>query len=242
MAYDFTAADTLILSQNLLPQLNKFKLDVVANALSLPEFTHHRAADDAVTCGMIMARLLKKLEQEHDIHNLQAVNEAMMGLRAGGKIKERQARHIILFAKNQQGLRNLYYLISQSNLKYFRRVPRIPKSELMAHREGLIIGSACEAGELFQSILDRKSDDELRRIASFYDFLEIQPLCNNFFMLRDGKVQSEEELKDHNRTILRLGETLNKPVCATTTRVHRQQLRKPARLKPVLFAGRSARR
>ena len=139
--YDLTAVDTLILAQNLMPQLSKFKLDIVANALSLPEFNHHRAADDAVTCGMIANRFFKMLEEEQDVHNLQAVNPAMTSLRAGGKIKERQARHIIIFAKNQVGLRNLYHLISDANLKYFRRVPRIPKSQLMALREGLIIGS-----------------------------------------------------------------------------------------------------
>ena len=173
LPYDYTAADTLILSQNLLPQLNKFKLDIVANALSLPEFNHHRAADDALTCGLIMAKLLRQLEEEHGIHTLQAVNPVMEKLRAKGRIDNRKARHIILFAKNQQGLRNLYHLISDANLKYFKRVPRIPKSELMAMREGLIIGSACEAGELFQAILERKSHDEIKRIASFYDFLEI---------------------------------------------------------------------
>ena len=216
-AYDLTAADTLILSQNLLQQLNKFKLDIVANALSLPEFNHHRAADDALTCGMIMARLMKKLEEEHDVHSLQAINPAMISLRSGGKIKERQARHIILFAKNQQGLRNLYHLISDANLKYFRRVPRIPKSQLLALREGLLIGSACEAGELFQAILDHKSDDELKRIASFYDFLEIQPLANNRFMLANEKYEArtDEDLKEYNRKIVRLGEELGKPVVAT---------------------------
>ena len=215
--YTFTAADTLILSQNLLQHLSKFKLDIVANALSLPEFNHHRAADDAVICGLIMSRLLKKLEEEHDIHNLQSVNQAMLGLRAGGKIKERQARHIILFAKNQLGLRNLYHLISNSNLNHFRRVPRIPKSELMAMREGLIIGSACEAGELFQAILDKKSEDELKRIASFYDYLEIQPISNNRFMIENEKidVHNEEDLRNLNRTVVRLGEELGKPVVAT---------------------------
>ena len=143
--YNYTAADTLILSQNLLSNLNKFKLNIVSNALSLPDFNHHRAGDDAKTCGLVMAKLMQKLEEEHDIHNLQAINPAMMSLRAGGHIKDRQARHIILFAKNQVGLRNLYHLISLSNLEYFRRVPRIPKSELLKYREGLIIGSACEA-------------------------------------------------------------------------------------------------
>ena len=213
--YNYTAADTLILSQNLLPQLNKFKLNIVANALSLPEFNHHRAADDAMTCGLVMAHLMKKLEEEHAVHTLQAVNPVMMGLRAGGHIKDRQARHIILFAKNQTGLRNLYHLISLSNLEYFRRVPRIPKSELMRYREGLIIGSACEAGELFQAILDRKSDDELKRIASFYDFLEIQPLANNMFMLAKGMAKDVEDLKNYNRTVIRLGEELGKLVVAT---------------------------
>ena len=217
IAYTFTAVDTLILSQNLLQHLNKFKLDIVANALSLPEFNHHRAADDAMTCGLIMARLMKKLEEEHDVHTLQAINPAMLRLRAGGKIKERQARHIILFAKNQLGLRNLYHLISNSNLHHFRRVPRIPKSELMAMREGLIIGSACEAGELFQAILDKKSEDELKRIASFYDYLEIQPISNNRFMLENEKldVHSEEDLRNLNRTMVRLGEELGKMVVAT---------------------------
>ena len=215
--YAFTAADTLVLSQNLLQHLNKFKLDVVANALSLPEFTHHRAADDAVICGLIMCRLLKMLEEEHNIHTLQAINPAMQSLRAGGKIKERQARHIILFAKNQQGLRNLYHLLSNANLQHFRRVPRIPKSELMAMREGLIIGSACEAGELFQALLDKKSDDEVKRIASFYDYLEIQPIANNRFMIENEKidVHSDEDLRELNRKVVKLGEELGKMVVAT---------------------------
>jgi DNA polymerase-3 subunit alpha (Gram-positive type) len=115
--YNFTSADTLILSQNLMPHLSKFKLDVVANALSLPDFAHHRAADDAVTCGLLFARFLKMLEEEHDVHTLQAVNPAMIGLRSQGHVLDRKARHIILFAKNQIGLRNLYELISLSNLK-----------------------------------------------------------------------------------------------------------------------------
>ena len=215
LPYDYTAADTLILSQNLLPQLNKFKLNIVSDALSLPDFNHHRAADDSLTCGLIMAKLMTKLEEEHDIHDLQSINPAMMSLRSKGRIGDRHARHIILFAKNQVGLRNLYHLISDSNLKYFKRVPRIPKSELMKHREGLIIGSACEAGELFQAILDRKSEDELRRLASFYDFLEIQPLSNNMFMLAKGMAKDVEELKEYNRTIVRLGEELGKMVVAT---------------------------
>ena len=184
-----TSVDTLVLSQNLLPQLGKFKLNLVAEALSLPDFNHHRAADDAVTCGLIMDRLTGML-REMGVGRLGEINPAMPALRAKSRIGDRHARHIILFAKNQTGLRNLYRLISYSNLNYFKRVPRIPKSELMQWREGLIIGSACEAGELFQAILEHKSEDELKRIASFYDFLEIQPLDNNRFMLFKGMAEN----------------------------------------------------
>ena len=215
LPYTYTAADTLILSQNMLPQLNKFKLDIVSNALSLPDFNHHRAADDAVTCGLIMHRLMARMEEELDIHTLQEINGRMTTLRAKGRITDRHARHIIILAKNQIGLRNLYHLISDSNLKYFKRVPRIPKSELLELREGLIIGSACEAGELFQAILDGKSEDELLRIASFYDYLEIQPLANNMFMLSKGIAKDVEQLREYNRTVVRLGGALGKMVVAT---------------------------
>ncbi len=215
IAYTLTAVDTLVLAQNLMPHLNRHKLDIVANALSLPDFNHHRAADDAAICGLIMDRFLKKMEQELEIKDLQSVNPTMTKLRIKGRVTERQARHIILFAKNQQGLRNLYHLISDANLKYFKRVPRIPKSALMELREGLIIGSACEAGEVFQAIVDRKSDDEIKRIASFYDFLEIQPLANNRFMLAKGIAEDDETLREFNRTVVRIGGELGKPVVAT---------------------------
>ena len=214
LPYGFTSVDTLILSQNLLPHLNKFKLDVVSNALSLPDFNHHRAGDDAVTCGLIFHKLTDKL-RELELSRLQEINPAMMGLRSQSRLDNRHARHIILFAKNQVGLRNLYHLISDANLKYFKRVPRIPKSELLRYREGLIIGSACEAGEIFQAILDNKCEDEVKRLAEFYDFLEVQPLANNAFMLAKGIVQTEEELREFNRKIVRLGEALGKPVVAT---------------------------
>jgi len=212
---DFSATylDTLILAQNLLPELGKFKLDIVAEHLKLPAFHHHRASDDAATCGLFLPHFFKKL-QEAGLQNIQQINNYMLDLRPRGSAN-RRPRHIILIAKNKVGLKNLYQLVSASNLKHFKRVPIIPKTELMAHREGLIIGSACEAGELFQAVVDHKDWSELKRIASFYDFLEIQPLCNNAFMLRDGMVKSEEDLREFNRTIVRLGEEINKPVCAT---------------------------
>ena len=214
IAFQPTYVDTLILAQNLLPELGKYKLNIVADALSLPDFNHHRASDDAITCGYLLMRFFKML-REQDIDSLQKINPRMETLRSGSKIMDRRARHIIVFAKNSIGLRNLYRLISYGNLKYFRRVPIMPKSELLQWREGLIIGSACEAGELFQAILNHKSWAELKRIASFYDFLEIQPICNNRFMLDKGLAEDEEELRGFNRTIVRLGEELGKPVVAT---------------------------
>ena len=209
-----TYVDTLILAQNLMPELGKYKLNIVADALSLPDFNHHRASDDAITCGYLLMRFFKMM-QEQGLDSLQKINPRMEQLRSGSKILDRRARHIIVFAKNSIGLRNLYRLISYGNLKYFKRVPIMPKSELLQWREGLIIGSACEAGELFQAILNHKSWAELKRIASFYDFLEIQPICNNRFMLDKGLAEDEEELRGFNRTIVKLGEELGKPVVAT---------------------------
>ena len=209
-----TYVDTLILAQNLMPELGKYKLNIVADALSLPDFNHHRASDDAITCGYLLMRFFKMM-QEQGLDSLQKINPRMEQLRSGSKILDRRARHIIVFAKNSIGLRNLYRLISYGNFKYFKRVPIMPKSELLQWREGLIIGSACEAGELFQAILNHKSWAELKRIASFYDFLEIQPICNNRFMLDKGLAGDEEELRGFNRTIVKLGEELGKPVVAT---------------------------
>jgi len=209
-----TYVDTLILAQNLLPELGKYKLDIVAEHLKLPAFQHHRASDDAATCGLFLPHFFKRMEETLDVHSLQQINAAMPALRKNGHAN-RKPRHIILLAKNKVGLKNLYQLVSASNLKYFKRNPIIPKDELIRHREGLIVGSACEAGELFQAVADYKDWAELKRIADFYDYLEIQPICNNAFMLRDGKARDEEELREFNRTIVRLGSELGKPVCAT---------------------------
>ena len=214
LEFDPTYIDSLILAQNLLPELHKHKLDIVAEHLDLPAFNHHRASDDAGMVGYMLIPFFERMRREMGISRLQEINGQMEKLRPrdGGS---RHPKHIIILAKNKLGLKHLYQLISASNLKYFKRVPIIPKTELIAHREGLIIGSACEAGELFRAVADRKDWAELKRIASFYDYLEIQPTCNNMFMLRNGTVQSEDELREFNRTIVRLGRELGKPVCAT---------------------------
>ena len=209
-----TYVDSLILAQNLLPDLGKYKLDIVAEHLDLPAFNHHRASDDAATVGYMLIPFWKMLH-ERGVHTLQAVNKEMEKLRPLGSKTNRFPKHIILLARNKVGLKNLYQMISASNLKYFKRVPTIPKTLLNEHREGIIVGAACEAGELFRAVADHKDWEELKRIAYYYDYLEIQPLCNNAFMLRNGDVQSEEELREFNRTIVRLGEELDKPVCAT---------------------------
>ena len=212
--FDPTYLDTLIFAQNLLPELGKYKLDIVADHLELPQFNHHRASDDAVPVAQMLGKFFPMLRQR-GVTRLQQINDEMLKLRPQGGKTNRFPKHIILIAKNKVGLKNLYQLISASNLKYFKRVPTIPKSELNAHREGLIVGSACEAGELYRAVVDHKDWAELKRIASYYDYLEIQPLCNNQFMIREGTVRSNEDLKEFNRTIVRLGEELHKPVCAT---------------------------
>ncbi len=207
------SVDSLILAQNLLPELGKHKLDIVAEHLHLPAFNHHRASDDAAVVAYMLPHFFRILEQE-GLHRLGEINGYMPKLRKEGKAK-RQPKHLIVLAKNQTGLRNLYKLISLSHLEHFRRVPIIPKSLINENREGLILGSACEAGELFEAVTRGKDWQELKRIASWYDYLEIQPICNNLFMLRKGMVRSEEELRDFNRAIVKLGEEMDKPVCAT---------------------------
>ncbi len=212
--FDPTYVDTLILAQNLLPELHKYKLDIVAEHLDLPAFNHHRASDDAGMVAYMLIPFFEKMRREMGISRLQEINREMEKLRPMGG-GNRHPKHIIILAKNKLGLKHLYQLVSASNLKHFKRFPIIPKTELVKHREGLIIGSACEAGELFRAVAENKDRAELKRIASFYDYLEIQPICNNMFMLRNGTVQSEQELREFNRTIVSLGREMGKPVCAT---------------------------
>ncbi len=207
--------DTLALAQRLLPELGKYKLDIVAGKLCLPEFRHHRAVDDARTVGYMLPHFTRML-REKGVERLDEINGLLKTLPSGTKLDRRDLHHLIIFAKNQTGLRNLYRLVSYSNLKYFKyKRPLIPKSELLQWREGLLLGSACEAGELFRAIVEGREEAELERLASLYDFLEIQPLDNNRFLIPDGKAKDEETLREFNRTVVRLGETLGLPVVAT---------------------------
>ena len=206
--------DTLVLAQTLLPHLKRHKLDTVSNYLSLPEFNHHRASDDALVCGRILVKLLEML-REKGAERLSDIERVLVEVRGEEGVRKQQAKHIIFLVKNKVGLKNLYKMISESYLKHYHRNPIIPKSLILKHREGLIIGSACEAGELFRSMVRRASDEELKRIAAFYDYLEIQPICNNHFMIEDGTARDEEALRDYNRRIARIAKEMGKPLVAT---------------------------
>ena len=213
LAFDPLTIDTLTLSRALLPELRRHKLDMVADRLGLPPFNHHRASDDAYTCGRILAVFVTML-RERGVENISSLNAwCSEQRRLAGKYP--RTRHISLLVKNRVGLKNLYELISKSHLAHFRKVPIIPKSLLMRHREGLIVGSACEAGELFSAVVRNGSRAALRRIARFYDYLEIMPVANNAFMLERGAARSIEELRDFNRRVVSLGDELGIPVCAT---------------------------
>ena len=214
LPFDPTVLDTVTLARILLPQLNRYKLDTVAKALNVSLENHHRAVDDAGATAEIFVAFLKMLK-ERDISTLDELNK-LSELDEEG-IKKLPTYHIIILAKNDVGRVNLYRLVSWAHINYFHRVPRIPKSVLAKYREGLIIGSACEAGELFQAVVRGVPDSELGRIVNFYDYLEIQPIGNNAFMIRneDSSVQNEEDLRDLNRRIVQLGEQFQKPVCAT---------------------------
>ena len=212
---NFTSVDTVAMARILLPTLSKFKLNVVANALHISLENHHRAVDDAGATAEIFVKFVEMLK-ERNINDLARLNQ--FGSNNADAIKKLPTYHVIILALNEVGRVNLYTLISKSHLDYYARRPRIPKSELSKYREGLMVGSACEAGELYQAILNEKSEERIARIVNFYDYLEIQPLGNNRFMIASDRienVQSEEDLKKINKKIVDLGDRFNKPVVGT---------------------------
>ena len=211
----FVYADTVALARVLLPTLSKYKLNVVAKALNISLENHHRAVDDAGATAEIFVKFVEMLKKDN-ITTLKEVNH--YGDRNVNAIRKMPTHHIIILAKNDIGRYNLYQLITESHLTYYARRPRIPKSLLNEHREGLLIGSACEAGELYQAILEKRSAQQIAKLADFYDYYEIQPLGNNRFMIgseRTPDVNSDEDLKNINREIVQLGEKFGKPVVAT---------------------------
>ncbi|MBR5336440.1 MAG: PolC-type DNA polymerase III [Lachnospiraceae bacterium] len=212
--FDFTYVDTVGLARMLLPKLARFKLDTVAKALKIPLDNHHRAVDDAECTAHIFTAFIKMLTKQ-DITDLDQVNAA--GAVSKERIRKLPSYHAIILAKNDVGRVNMYKLVSKSHLDYFYKKPLIPKSELNTHREGLILGSACEAGELFRAIYENKPEREIADIVRYYDYLEIQPIGNNAFLIDadNDRVTCEEDLREINRTILALGDKFAKPVVAT---------------------------
>lgn len=211
---EFTIVDTVSMARILLPQLNRFKLDTVAKALNISLENHHRAVDDAECTAYIFLKFAEMLKTM-DVYDLDGLNN--MADSKEERIMKLPTHHAIIIALNEVGRVHLYELVSNSNIKYYHKQPRIPKSDFLKHREGLIIGSACEAGELYQAIIGGRSDEEIARLVEFYDYLEIQPIGNNEFMLESDKFAqtTKEDLQEINRKIVKLGEQFNKMVVAT---------------------------
>ncbi len=202
--------DTLTLSRILLPELEKHKLSLVAEHLGIEVGVCHRAVDDAILAANIWFKFTGLLKAK-GIHSIDMIDKALNG---ETNIKTAQTYHAVILVKNQEGLKNLYKIVSKSHLNYFYKKPRVPKSLYIKYKEGLMIGSACEAGELYTAILNKKSSEEINQLAKFYDYLEVQPLGNNEFLIRNGTV-SKQELIEINKRIVKLGEKYNKPVVAT---------------------------
>ena len=209
-----TIVDTVALARVLLPNLNRFKLDTVAKALGVSLENHHRAVDDAGCTAEIFVKFIEML-RERGMSTLDEVNA--MGTSSVQNVQKMPTYHVIILATCDQGRTNLYKLISLAHIKYYHRRPRIPKSEFIRYRDGLLIGSACEAGELYRAILNGRPEEEISRLVNFYDYLEIQPLGNNAFLVRDedSPVASNDDLIEINKKIVRLGEQFHKPVVAT---------------------------
>ena len=209
--FKFNYIDTLTMCQAMLTDISKHKLNMVAKHLKLGKFEHHRATDDARMLAKIYIELIKRLVQNNDVKILSDLNTNVSTI----DVKKLKSFHQIIIVRNQLGLKNLYKLVSYGHLNYFYKKPLMPKSVLKKHREGLIFGSACEAGELFTAMIENKPHEEIVELAKFYDYLEIQPHMNNAFMLKNGMARSEDELKDYNKKIVALGEELGIPVVAT---------------------------
>ncbi len=215
MKREFTYVDTLGIARVLLPGQAKHTLDAIAKTLGISLENHHRAVDDAEATAEIFVKMIPML-REQGADTLAKVNA--MGASSPDIIKRLPSYHAIILAQNNIGRENLYTLVSESHITYYSKRPRVPKSLLMKYREGLILGSACEAGELYRALLEGKADSEIAKIVNFYDYLEIQPVGNNMFMIASDKVSainSEEDIKNMNRKIVELGEEFNKPVVAT---------------------------
>ena len=206
-----TYIDTLPMGQALFPGLRNYKLDTINKHLEIPPFNHHRAVDDAMALARIFEVMLSDLE-EKDIHTVEAINT---GLGGNKEVLKKKYYHLIILVQNQVGLKNLYRIVSAAHTQYFFKKPRVPRSLLNKYREGLLLSPACEAGELYRAIVAGQPYEQLLRIADYYDYLEVQPLGNNEFMVRNGQVESIDTIKDFNRTVIKLGEDLHKPVVAT---------------------------
>lgn len=227
-----TYLDTLPMGQSLYPGLRNYKLDTLNNHLEIEPFNHHRAVDDAMALAKIFCKMLEDLAMK-GIKNIEDINTGLAGGNAA--VIKKKYSHIILLARNQLGLKNLYKIVSDAHTEYFFKKPRVPRSLLNKYREGIIVGSACEAGDLYRAVVEGRDFSELLRIAAYYDYLEVQPLGNNEYMVRDGKVDSMDRIQDFNRTIIKLGEALRKPVVATGD-VHFQDP-EDAAYRAVLQAG-----
>lgn len=214
LPFDYTIVDTMTLAHILIPELGKYTLDRLCKQFGVSLENHHRACDDAAATAEIFVKMLKMV-QDRNIQTISQLN--VMGSASPDAIKKAKTYHGIILVKNDVGRVNLYRLISESHINYFNRRPRIPKSLINKYREGLIVGSACEAGELYKAVLYGESEDEITRLCNFYDYYEIQPTGNNMFMLKTDKypVESVEDLQEVNRKIYNLGRQFNKPVVAT---------------------------
>lgn len=209
--FEPTYLDTLTMAQAMYPGLHNYKQGTINKHLELPSYQAHRACEDAAALGRIFSVMLRDLEEKQ----IARISEVNTGLGGNREVLKKKYYHLIILVRNQMGLKNLYKIVSEAHVNYFFKKPRVPRSLLNKYRDGLLLTSACEAGELYRAIVEGRSYEELKKIAAYYDILEVQPLGNNAYMVRDGKVESEEVIKQFNRTVIRLGEDLHKPVIAT---------------------------